>query len=177
VMEFLDEWLGQRFLGAEATFGDDRSMTNFMLRRYKVIYDSEAICETIVPESMRTFLRQQIRWKKSWIRESLRAWRYMWRKHPLASSFFYLGTLFPLLAPLVVANALLLPILGLGNFSYLYVYGAILMTILYGLVYLGKHRNGLWIHGISFSLFYMGVLVWLTYYALFTLRRNHWGTR
>jgi len=177
VMEFLDTWLNQRFLGTEATFGDDRSMTNNILRRYKVIYDSEAICETIVPESLRTFLRQQIRWKKSWIRESLRAWRFMWRKSPPAAFLFYLGTLFPLVAPLVVSNALLLPVMGLGNFSYLYVYGALLMTMLYGLVYLGKHRCGLWIYGVAFSIFYMAILVWLTYYALFTLRRNHWGTR
>jgi hyaluronan synthase len=177
VMTFLDQWLDQTFLGAPATFGDDRSMTNNMLRRYKVLYHSEAVCETIVPESMKTFLRQQIRWKKSWIRESLRAWKFMWRKHPATAFPFYFGTIFPLVAPLVVSNALVLPLLGLGNFSLLYVYGAVLMTILYGLVYLGKHRNGLWVYGILFSIFYMAVLVWLTYYALFTLRKNHWGTR
>jgi len=83
----------------------------------------------------------------------------------------------PLVAPLIVANAIVLPLFGLGLFSHLYVYGAVLMAMIYSLVYLAHFRNGLWAYGIYFSLFYMLVLVWQTYYALFTVRRNHWGTR
>jgi len=51
------------------------------------------------------------------------------------------------------------------------------MTGLYGLIYLARHRNGMWVFGLLFSVFYMLVLVWQTYYALATVRRNHWGTR
>src|SRR5205807_9054111 len=38
VLEILEPWLKQHFLGVQATFGDDRSLTNFLLRKYKVIY-------------------------------------------------------------------------------------------------------------------------------------------
>jgi hyaluronan synthase len=178
VMEILDTWLNQTFLGTPATFGDDRSLTNFMLRRYRVIYNSRAVCTTLVPETYRTFFKQQLRWKKSWVRETLLAGRFMWRRHPLAAFFFYLGGLFPLISPLVVAHALLLPLIGLGGqVSLLYIYGATLMSALYGLYYLGRQRSGLWVYGVAFSFFYMFVLVWQTYYAFFTVQKNHWGTR
>lgn len=177
VMPILDVWLNQRFLGTEATFGDDRSLTNFMLRRYRVIYDADAVCTTLVPDSYRVFFRQQLRWKKSWIRESLIGSMFMWRRHPLAAFFYYLGVLFPLIAPIIVVKAVILPLVGYGMVSYLYIYGVILMATLYGLAYLGRYRNWLWVYGITFSVFYMTVLVWQTYYAMLTVRRNHWGTR
>ncbi|HZN53791.1 MAG TPA: glycosyltransferase [Candidatus Polarisedimenticolaceae bacterium] len=177
LMSFLQVWLGQRFLGVPATFGDDRSLTNFMLRRFRVIYDSEAVCSTIVPSTLRQFFRQQLRWKKSWIRESLLASTFMWKRHPLAAFYFYLGVVFPLVSPAVVFVAIVLPLVGLGAFSYLYIYGTFLMALVYGLVYLVRHKTAMWFYGLAFSLFYMVVLVWQTYYALATLRRNHWGTR
>ncbi|MCI0529375.1 MAG: glycosyltransferase [Nitrospira sp.] len=177
VMEVLETWLNQKFLGKPATFGDDRSLTNFMLRRYRVIYHSEAVCTTLVPETYTKFFRQQLRWKKSWIRESLIASTFLWLRHPLAAFFFYLGVVFPLASPFIVFNAFLIPFLGYGDVSYVYVYGAILMSALYGLCYLAQYRSGMWIFGILYSLFYMLILVWQTYYALLTVRRNHWGTR
>jgi len=177
MMPFIDAWLGQTFLGKAATFGDDRSLTNLTLRRWRVLYDSEAVCSTIVPATLLQFFRQQLRWKKSWIRESLLASAFMWRRHPLAAFFFYLGVVFPLVSPAVVFVALVLPLAGVGAFSYLYLYGTTLMALLYGLLYLVRYKTSLWFWGLAFSIFYMVVLVWQTYYALLTVRRNHWGTR
>lgn len=177
VMEVLDTWLKQRFLGVEATFGDDRSLTNYMLRRYRVIYDYEAMCTTLVPDTYKKFLRQQLRWKKSWLRETWIASHFMWKRNPIAVFFFYLGAIFPVLAPLVVLNSLVIPLVVYGELSYVYIYGATLMATLYGLVYLAYYRNRLWVYGIAFSFFYMLVLVWQTFYAMLTVRQNHWGTR
>ncbi len=177
VMPILDTWVNQRFLGTEATFGDDRALTNWMLRRYRVLYHSEAICTTIVPERYGVFFRQQLRWKKSWIRETLIACTFIWRRHPVAAVTYYLGALFPFVGPAVVFAALALPLLGGADYSLIYLYGALLMAWLYCMVHWARYRNGLWVHGIYFTLLYMAVLAWQTYYALFTVRRNHWGTR
>jgi hyaluronan synthase len=169
--------LSQTFLGNPATFGDDRSLTNEMLRRYRVIYSSEAICRTLVPEHYGQFFRQQLRWKKSWLRECFRAGLFFWRKNPFAAFFFYLSVLFPVVSPLIVANALIVPLTGINQLSLLYVYGVVLTASIYSFCYLAKNRNTMWGHGILFSVLYMTVLVWQTYYALATVRRNHWGTR
>src|SRR6185503_6194363 len=88
----LDEWRTQKFLGAQCTYGDDRSLTNFLLRQgYRTIYAPEALSQTIVPDTWSKFLKQQLRWKKSWTRESLIAAMFMWKRHPLAAISFFLG--------------------------------------------------------------------------------------
>lgn len=177
VMDVLDHWLDQRFLGVPATFGDDRSLTRLMLKRYRVLYHCDAACTTIVPERWSVFFRQQLRWKKSWVRESLLLSTFMWKRHPLMVASFYMSLLFPLVSPTIALRALGLPLLGLGDASLLYLYGVALMASLYALVYLARHRNWLWVYGIAFSLFYVGALSWQTYYAVLTVRRNQWGTR
>jgi len=179
VTPILDHWLNQKFLGVDATFGDDRSLTNFMLRRYRVIYHSEAICMTIVPDTVRKFFRQQLRWKKSWLRESFLAGQFMWRRHPLPATLFYFSVMVPIVSPIIVVVTLLAPLIGLGAFSAVYMYGAVLISLISSLPYLmlTRHHGGFWLYGALYTIFNMLFLVWQTYYALFTIRRNHWGTR
>src|SRR5262249_14444095 len=89
------DWANQRFFGQPSTYGDDRSLTNFLLPRWRVVYAPDAKAHTAVPEKLRQFMRQQLRWKKSWMRESLRACRIMWRKPPVMALFYYLGVVLP----------------------------------------------------------------------------------
>jgi hyaluronan synthase len=177
VLEVVDEWLNQRFLGVEATFGDDRSLTNHLLRKHRILYDCEAVCTTIAPAENRKFFRQQLRWKKSWLRESLVASGFLWRRHPVAAVFFYLQVIISLTSPFCVLAMLMLPLLGVGEFSPIYALGVALVACLYGFVYLVRFSSGMWIHGILFQVIYSVALAWMNYYAIFTLRRNHWGTR
>ena len=99
VREVYEKWLHQTFLGQKATFGDDRSLTNFIVEHHRTYYQDTAICSTIVPNRHKVFLRQQMRWKRSWLRESLKAGKFIWKKEPMMSIFFYLGLLIPLIAP------------------------------------------------------------------------------
>ena len=76
-------------MGSKGTFGDDRSLTNFVLKKWGVVYCQKAIATTIVPEKFSIYLKQQLRWKKSWVREGLLASTFMWKvTHPLASLAF-----------------------------------------------------------------------------------------
>jgi len=85
VLKYSDDWLNQKFLGQRATFGDDRAMTNMILRHNRTDYQDTAICYTIVPNDYDVFLKQQMRWKRSWLRESLIAGSFMWKKEPFAA--------------------------------------------------------------------------------------------
>ncbi len=178
-LSVVEPWLHQRWLGAPATtFGDDRSLSNFVLRRgHKVIYDARARCTTMVPEGYRMFLTQQMRWKRSWFRESLRACLFMWKRPPLASLSFYAGVALPILAPLVVARALLyVPLFERGT-PVMYMLGILLMSCMMSAVYLLARRSRLWFYGIPFCFFYMFVLVWQLPLAILTVNHNRWGTR
>lgn len=176
--EHCHAWLNQKWLGAPATFGDDRSLTNYVLRSgQKVIYDARARCTTIVPETYGNFLRQQMRWKRSWFRESLRACAFMWRMPPLASLSFYLGFILPLIGPLVVFRAIIYVPLVQHASPLMYVLGILLMSCMMSSVYLFTRRSRLWFYGIPFCFFYMLVLVWQLPWAILTFRQGKWGTR
>jgi hyaluronan synthase len=173
----MDKWLNQTFLGKAATFGDDRSLTNLILRKYRVLYDDRAVVETAAPSGWKKFFRQQLRWKKSWFRESLNACGFIWRRHPAASLSFYIGFILPLISPLVVFKVFVYQPLLLGKPSHYYALGLGLMSLLFSLYYLAKRPNRKWIYGIYFCVLYTVLLSWQIYYAIITCRRNHWGTR
>jgi hyaluronan synthase len=180
IAPILERWENQRFLGREATYGDDRSLTNFVLRKWKVKYDETARSVTIVPAHFRLFLRQQLRWKRSWTRESLIVGRFIWRKSPFASMWAYLGIILPLLAPIVAVRAIVwLPLMDGGRAPIIYLIGIYAMALVYGLYYGFKHGryDTLWIFGVMFVFFYIAFLLWQTYYAILTSRNSSWGTR
>ena len=99
VLAHKEAWLHQTFLGQKATFGDDRSMTNFILRGHRTTYQDTAICSTIVPNTHRMFLRQQMRWKRSWLRESPDCGSLYVEKGTVCRHFLLYGILVPIIAP------------------------------------------------------------------------------
>lgn len=176
--EIMDEWLNQKFLGVQCTYGDDRSLTNFLLRRgFKTVYSPDAIAKTIVPSTMRAFMKQQLRWKKSWVRESLIASTFIWRRNPFVSISFLIGVALPLLAPIVVFRALIWFPLQHDTVPYFYVFGLVLMALLYGLYYKIYTQDRNWVYGSVFAVFYTLVLIWQLPWAILTLRDARWGTR
>lgn len=177
VMRYLDEWLNQRFFGYPATFGDDRSLTNYILAHNRTGYQDAAVCSTIVPSSMRTFIRQQMRWKRSWLRETLRASSFMWKKEPFMALSFYIGFLLPVLAPLVVVRTMVVIPLELGLFPYKYLAGILVTSMLMSASYLLFKRSNLWPYGIVFCVFYLSVLLWQLPVAVLTFWKSEWGTR
>lgn len=64
------EYVNQYFLGKKQTYGDDRCMTNFALNEGRTRYQSNAICFTEVPTTLQKFTKQQVRWGRSFFRES-----------------------------------------------------------------------------------------------------------
>lgn len=176
LLEVLERWENQRFLGRPATFGDDRALTNYVLKNWRITYQSEAKSHTLVPDRLRVFAVQQLRWKKSWLRESIHVSSFAWRLNPVAAVLTYLGCLFPWVAPIVVLHSVWFRALGSGS-PLFYIMGAYVMAVLYSLYYAIVRRSPLWWHGITFVAVYMVFLVWQTYYALATIRNTSWGTR
>lgn len=177
VLKYADEWLNQTFLGQPATFGDDRSMTNFIMKTHRTGYQDEAICSTIVPSKLNIFLKQQMRWKRSWLRESLRASVLMLRKEPFMALFFYMGLLVPILAPVIVLyNLLYVPVFH-GIFPTTFIMGFFLMSLLMSFSYMLFQKSNAWWFGLVFCTFYELILLWQMPVAWFTFWKSTWGTR
>lgn len=177
ILEHSEAWLNQKFLGQPATFGDDRSMTNFILKTHRTGYQDSAICSTIVPSDLSVFLKQQMRWKRSWLRESLRASTFIWRKEPFMALFFYIGLIVPIAAPVIVLyNLCYVPIVH-HVFPGTFLMGLLLMAMLMSLAHLFFRKSKLWVFGIVFCVFYELVLLWQMPVAWVTFWKSTWGTR
>jgi hyaluronan synthase len=180
IMPKLEWWENQTFFGASSTFGDDRSLTNCVLRTWKVRYESRAVSHTIVPSTFKVFMRQQLRWKRSWTRESLIVSSFVWRKNPLGAIAVYVGIVLPIIAPVTAVRAVLFqPIAQGAGAPLIYLAGIYMMALAYGLYYALRHKryDALWIWGVVFCFFYLAFLLWQTYYAMLTTRSSSWGTR
>ncbi|MFA9379671.1 MAG: glycosyltransferase [Acetanaerobacterium sp.] len=177
VLKHLDAWLGQRFLGQPATFGDDRSMTNFVMRTHRTGYQDTAVCSTIVPSRYRVFLRQQMRWKRSWLRESILASRFICKKEPFMAVFFYMGLIVPIAAPVVVLYNLFYVPLMYKVFPTTFLMGLLLMALMMSLVDLWFRKSTLWVAGLAFCIYYEAVLLWQMPVAWLTFWKSTWGTR
>jgi len=180
ILPRMDWWESQRFLGIESTFGDDRSLTNCVLRDWRIVYEKRAISHTIVPATFRAFVTQQTRWKRSWTRESLQVAKFIWRKHPVAALFTYLSIVLPLIAPVAAVHALVWgPLIHGGTLPLIYLAGLYALAMVYSLYYViyQDEYSLVWLYGVLFVFFYLAIMLWQTYYAIATCRTAAWGTR
>lgn len=177
LMEFMDEWLNQKFLGKQCTFGDDRSLTNFMIKKYSAAYSPEAKAHTVVPDNFRTYMKQQQRWKKSWVRETFIAASFIWKKNPLAALFFYAYVFLAFTSPLVFLRAVVWYPLVYDIWPVVYLSGLLLMLLLHGLYYRVNVGRKSWFLAILSFWFHTIILMWQLPWALVTISDTRWGTR
>ena len=179
ILPVLDKWLNEEFLGKKVTFGDDRSLTNWILKAgYKTVYVDDAQAYTIVPDTPKKFLKQQIRWKKSWFINSLNITPYVLRHEPLvAVTYFIPLLLITLLTPFVALKALLINPLFLGIDPWFYIGGVMLVGLMLFAHYhlYSEDKYGKYI--LLWSFLNMTLLSYIMVYALYDMRNMSWGTR
>ncbi len=177
ILDNMDVWLNQRFLGQKATFGDDRAMTNFVLKGHRTSYQDTAICSTIVPNKYKVFLKQQMRWKRSWLRESIIAGKFIWKKEPFMAVFFYMGVVVPIVAPIVVTyNLIYVPIIH-KIFPTTFLVGILMMALMMSFAQMFLRKSTTWVFGMVFCIYYEAVLLWQMPIAWVTFWKSTWGTR
>jgi hyaluronan synthase/N-acetylglucosaminyltransferase len=173
-----DRYVGQRFLGQACTFGDDRHLTNLVLDLgYGVVYDKDSIAWTHVPTTIPKYLRQQVRWNKSFYREILWTAKFAHRRHPYMGIDLTLQAVLPFMLLIALGSMLYQAIFV--NVEMLWLYLGILVAI--GLI---RASYGLWrtreLGFLSFAVYgfmHVGLLIPTRLYALATIRKGHWGTR
>jgi hyaluronan synthase len=184
----LEDFTGQSFLGRACTYGDDRRLTNYALRDGRVLLVPEAVAWTAAPERLRHYVRQQLRWSRSFIRESLWAITHLPLRRPatwLALAEFTTWALFTfvLLTVAVTAPAAGLR-LGLVTVA-AYLVIASVMSWLRAVRWFDagvehesdSERMRTFLLAPMYALLHVFVLVPLRLVALCTLRSSGWGTR
>ena len=180
VLPILDEWLNEKFLGLPVTWGDDRALTNWVLKRnYKTIYTDDVQAYTICPNNLKTFLKQQVRWKKGWFVNSMFASKFIYKKHPFVSFTYFFPLIFLTLAtPFMATKALIYNPIFNGMTPFFYVSGIFLVSCVIVLYYRSVARNNkYWSYVFVWSAINMIVLSFILFYALATIQNRKWGTR
>ncbi|MFN4198772.1 MAG: glycosyltransferase family 2 protein, partial [Flavobacterium sp.] len=72
VMNCLEEWMNQTFMGQPTDIGEDRAMTNMILKQgYHVLFQRNALVFTNIPEKYKNLYKMFIRWERSNVRENI----------------------------------------------------------------------------------------------------------
>lgn len=178
VLDVLDEWENQRFLGVNCSYGDDRSLTTFLLRKgYGTLFVPDAKATTLVPETFKKLWKQQLRWKKSWMRESFLASGFLWKRSPFMAHSFYANVFLTSASAFMAAYICIYSPLFRSVLPFIYFGGLLLAALLYAAYYRIENRNNLWIYSFLWAVLYVLVLVWQIFYAFINIRDNRWGTR
>jgi N-acetylglucosaminyltransferase len=169
-------YLSQTFAGVPCTNGDDLHLTNLVLATGRqVLFEPRAIASTWVPRSLRQYLRQQLRWNRSFYRELRWTFAGIRSRHP----YLALDVLARALLPLLLAAALVL----LASEGLLVGWELAALDLTLALAMLILTAAFLLAHGAStpFLLLYgplhVVLLVPVRVYALATLASSRWETR
>ncbi|MEM5564009.1 glycosyltransferase family 2 protein [Psychroserpens sp. AS72] len=183
VHKCLPEWINQTFMGKPSDIGEDRAMTNMILKQGKhVLFQKNAVAYTNVPEEFTGLYKMFIRWGRSNVRENLAMAKYVFTNFRegktsgirllFVSQFLEMLMCYPFLLimlffiathPLLFFGSTFMSILILSSFS----------VIFYSNSY--KISESIWAY--SYSILYTFGLFWITPYAIATASRRGWLTR
>lgn len=183
VFKCLPEWINQTFMGNPSDIGEDRAMTNMILKQgQKVLFQRNAVVLTDVPEKYQGLYKMFIRWGRSNVRENLVMAKYVFTKFRkesklgarllFANQFITIAMTYPFLLfmlffiavhPLLFLSSTLVGILIVSSFPVLF--------------YAKRHNaaESLWAY--SYSLLYTFGLFWIAPYAIATAGKSGWLTR
>ncbi|RWW91669.1 glycosyltransferase [Flavobacterium cerinum] len=183
VFACLPEWINQTFMGEASDIGEDRAMTNMILKQgHHVLFQRNAYVLTNVPEKYSGLYKMFIRWGRSNVRENIMMSQFVFKDFRRESKFgarllflnqslkivmaypLILFMLFFILThPVLFISSTLLGILILSSFS---------------VIFYAKRYNiseSFWAY--SYSILYTFGLFWITPYVILTANKRGWLTR
>ncbi|MBX3217327.1 MAG: glycosyltransferase family 2 protein [Labilithrix sp.] len=182
VDEVKDEWLAQTFFGKPSTIGEDRAMTNLILRKgFTSKFQANAVVRTEVPVNTTQLARMYLRWARSDVRETFVLSRFILKRFRSGSSWgarliFSWSALRWMLTPVAAAWA----ITGLAAEP------GVLAAVLGGVLASAIMPATLFAHSRSmqgsfwafpYAVYAFFLLWWIRPYALFTPHKSKWLTR
>lgn len=181
--ELVEPLTTQTFLGQSCTFGDDRHLTNLALQRgWKVRLGQTAVAETLVPERWGHWFRQQERWAKSFIRESIWAVRHLhgvafWLSAGELLTWITLTSMLTFVVVSAVLGALHAQLVGLLIWVTL---ASWVRTVRWFEVRPNarwRDRAAIMLVGPAYGVIHLAIVVPLRLWALGRQSRTNWGTR
>ena len=152
---------------------DDKKASRYY---WKVKYSQSVRVNVGVPDDLSALIRQQIRWRKSFIRSLFTTGATYWRRPFPAAVLYYLQLGLKFFRPFIVLKALLfLPLSGDYITTLLYFSGVLFSGMIYGVEFrLRNPGDGLWLYRPLYTLITTFVYTWLIFYAAITIKKTAW---
>ncbi|MDO6767609.1 MULTISPECIES: glycosyltransferase [Cellulophaga] len=183
VFDCLEEWIDQKFMGKASDIGEDRALTNMILRQgFSVLFQRNAYAYTNVPEDYTGLYKMFIRWGRSNVRENIAMSKFVFTdfkegnkfgsrllfltqsiKMIMSYPFLLFMLFFVITQPVLFLSSTLLSILIMSSFPVLF--------------YAKRYdlKEAFWAY--SYSILYTFGLFWITPYAIATAGKSGWLTR
>jgi len=182
LQKFIHDWVSQKFLNTQCTYGEDRALTTQILKAgYMTRFQSNALVYTKVPAKFAQMSRMYLRWTRSYVRESILFANFMFTKYrakhrilPLFD-FFFLNILPPFhifSLGIVTYSFFVSPVFILRHVAFL-----IIISFLLSLYYLRTNRSMAFLYGIPYALITAFCLWWIVPYAALSMKNQSWMTR
>jgi hyaluronan synthase len=180
--EVTDSWLNQKFLGKPCTYGEDRSLTNYILKSGNgTFFQRGAVAMTMVPTSLGKILKMLTRWARSNIRESIIFSKILLNpvmKGKRTLPFIEFFSTYSLMVLHLICFYMFLA-KGLVNSDFIirFLAYSILFGFFYTLYYLRIEGKRDFPYLIAFSVFCSIFMVLIFTVAGFSLTKKSWATR
>lgn len=197
IQDFIPNWAHDRFLGMEFKFATDRRMTSHVLstkppqniQRYnankkknelngywKVKYSQHIRVNIGVPPTLDSLVKQQIRWRKSFIRSLFATGGIFWKRPFYGAVLYYLQTAMKFIRPYIVAHTVfLMPFFGDYITPVVWMSGIFFTGMIYAVDFrLRNPGDKNWLYRPFFTLLSTFIYTWLLIYAAFTIKKTGW---
>lgn len=183
VMKVLHEWLNQTFCGRPANIGEDRAMTNLILREgYFVLFQQNAKVYTEVPLKYVNLCKMYLRWARSNVREIIAMTKFIFKPFRTESK---LGARINLISgwlALTKGTVCLFLLWGLIAWHPISYGGNTLCAVIFSsglaaLIYAWKFSSFAALWSFVYGIFFFFALFWIRPYALITAHKAGWLTR
>jgi len=179
----LDEWINQTFMGRASDIGEDRAMTNMILKQgYHVLFQRNAYAYTNVPEKYTGLYKMFIRWGRSNVRENISMAKYVFTNFRESSKIGPRLLFINQVLKLVMSYPTILMMLVFITMDPVLFLSSTLLSILiwssFPVLFYAKRYNlseSFWAY--SYSILYTFGLFWITPYAIATASKRGWLTR
>ena len=145
--------------------------------RWKLKYSPHVRVYIGPPETFPSLIRQQIRWRKSFIRSIFATGGVYWRRPFFAALLYFLQVGLKIIRPYVVFQSLiLLPLLSNDYYSGIfYIVSVIFTGMIYGIDFrLRNPGSPLWLYRPLITILSTLVFTWLLVYAAITIKKTAW---
>jgi len=178
----IDTWASQSFLRKPCTYGEDRSLTNHILKSgYGTAYQRKAVSFTIVPEKVMGILKMLTRWARSNIRETIIFSSFMFNFNRKGNRILPFIEFFSIVSLIILHffwfYYFLFSGLLTGHLLFRILAYSTLFGFFYVLYYLRIEKKKDFPYIIFFSLFSTIFMLWIFTVAGLTITKQGWSTR